>query len=256
MDADLQHPPALIPSLVESWRAGYEIVNARRLDTAGARASKILLSRGFYWAFRRLTGTHLEAGCADFRLMARPAVDAFNRLPERHRFIRGLVHWVGFRQTTLPYHAPRRWAGQPKYTFGHSLRLAVEGMTAFSFYPLRSVAFLGFFVMAASSGFGLCALVAQLVGASGLPLGSWVLIGLNFYGGCQLVTLGILGEYLGRTLEQVKGRPLYIVRSAHGFAAGVHSGHEGVPRHHLVGVAPRAGALDVDSERNITSSEA
>jgi dolichol-phosphate mannosyltransferase len=243
MDADLQHPPSLIPRLLETWRQGYDIVNTIRLDTAGGSASKAVLSRGFYWVFRRVTGTPIEPGSADFRLMARQSVEAFNRLPERHRFIRGLVPWLGFRQTSVTFHAPARWAGRPKYTFRRSLRLALEGITAFTFYPLRFLAIGGFLVMAASAACGLWTLGLQLLSARSVTTTTWLWILLHFYGGSQLATLGIMSEYLGRTLEEVKGRPIYIVRSAHGFPASVHPAGRAIPHPHVTLTA--AGALRV-----------
>ena len=152
--------------------------------------------------------------------MSREPVDALNRLPERHRFIRGLVPWLGFRQTSVPFHAPARWAGRPKYTFRRSLRLALEGVTAFSLFPLRLVAVFGLFVMAASFAYGRLYLVLATVRAD-TPVRGWtsLMICVHFFGGCQLATIGILSEYLGRTLDQVKGRPLFIVRSACGLAS-------------------------------------
>jgi dolichol-phosphate mannosyltransferase len=232
MDADLQHPPSAIPRLLECWRTGFDIVNTVRLDTAGSPAAKAFWSRSFYWVFRRLTGTPLEPGCADFRLMARQAVDALNALPERHRFIRGLVPWLGFRQTSVLFHAPKRFAGAPKYTFRHSLRLALEGITSFGFFPLRAVAILGAATIAASCAYGLATLCSQWLWGHAVSGAVWLLIGLHFYGGCQLVALGIIGEYMGRTLEQVKGRPLYIVRSAHGFTAPTEPERGVIPHPH------------------------
>ena len=164
MDADLQHPPGMIPRLLECWEAGYEVVNTVRLDTEDSTLRKKLFSRAFYWVFKALSGVPIEPGSADFRLMSREPVDALNGLPERHRFIRGLVPWLGFRQTSVTFRAPARWAGRPKYTFRRSLRLALEGVTAFSLYPLRLVAVFGLFVMAVSFTHGLFALLWQLLG--------------------------------------------------------------------------------------------
>jgi polyisoprenyl-phosphate glycosyltransferase len=221
MDADLQHPPRVIPLLLEGWREGFDIVNTVRLDTAAAPAAKKYLSRAFYWIFRRLTGSALEPGSADFRLMSRQTLDALNALPERQRFLRGLVPWMGFRQTSVPFHAPPRWAGSPKYTFSRSLQLALEGITGFSLYPLRWVAILGFLLMSVAGGYALLRLAGQLIGGQRVSATTWLAICLHLYGGAQLAALGIISEYLGRTLDQVKGRPLYIVRSAFGFGTSV-----------------------------------
>src|SRR4029077_17168870 len=126
---------------------GYDVVNTVRLETEGGSLGKKLSSRAFYGVFRALTGFPIEPGSADFRLLAREPLDALNALPERHRFIRGLVPWLGFRQTSVPFRAPARWAGRPKYTFRRSARLALEGVTSFSLYPLRLVAIFGMIVM-------------------------------------------------------------------------------------------------------------
>ena len=137
MDGDLQHPPALIPQLLEQWDAGFDIVNTLRKETSDAGPVKRWASRLFYKAFNWVANVEIRPGGADFRLMSRAAVDGLNRLPERHRFLRGLVPWLGFRQTYLEFTAPCRFAGRPKYTLLRSLRFALDGLTSFTFYPLR-----------------------------------------------------------------------------------------------------------------------
>ncbi len=233
MDADLQHPPGLIPVLIERWQNGFEVVNTVRKGTEDGSLFKNLWSSAFYSVFRRLTGLSIEPGSADFRLMAREPLSALNSLPERHRFIRGLVPWLGFRQTSVTFHAPARFAGRPKYTFGRSLRLALEGITAFSLYPLRLVAALGLTMMAASFAYGLFALLWQLIG--GETIGGWtsLLICIHFLAGCQLASLGIISEYLGRALDQVKGRPQYILRSACGFGGSTTHENGTIPAPHF-----------------------
>jgi dolichol-phosphate mannosyltransferase len=233
MDGDLQHPPSLIPQLLECWRSGYDVVNTVRLDTEGSPRSKKVLSRLFYWTFRRLTGLPLESGSADFRLMGRTAVDALNALPERHRFVRGLVPWLGFYQTTVEFHAPARWAGRPKYTLARSFRLAVEGVTSFNPYPLRPIAILGALLTVVSLAWGLLAGCWHMAGGPALDRFSVMMISFHFFCGCQLAALGIVSEYVGRSLEQVKGRPPYIVRSAIGFRGSRHVGHARLPAPHL-----------------------
>jgi dolichol-phosphate mannosyltransferase len=242
MDADLQHPPRVIPELLAHWQQGFDIVNTIRLDTRATSAAKSYLSRAFYWVFCKVTGAALVPGSADFRLMSRPTVDAFNALPERQRFIRGLVPWLGFRQSGITFHAPARWAGSPKYTFRKSLRLALEGITAFCFYPLRCVGIAGFAVMSCAAGFGLFGLARQFLGGQPVAPATWIAVGLHFYGGSQLATLGIISEYLGRTLDQVKARPVYIIRSAHGCAAPVQTAATAIPHPHLSRIGPRSDA--------------
>jgi polyisoprenyl-phosphate glycosyltransferase len=241
MDGDLQHPPNLIPRLVACWQAGSDVVNTVRLDTENSPVVKKVLSHAFYAIFRLLTGVPIEAGSADFRLMSRETVDVLNGLNERHRFIRGLVPWLGFRQARVTFQAPARWAGQPKYTFRRSLNLALEGITAFNLYPLRLVTVFGLTVLAASSLVGACAILGPLLG--GQPGSGWsgLMICVAFFGGCQLATIGILGEYLGRTLDQVKGRPLYIVRSAYGIEGSSHRDGVTIPAPHFSRDGTRRG---------------
>ena len=197
MDGDLQHPPKLIPRLIACWQAGSDVVNTVRLDTENSPLLKKAMSRAFYAIFRLLTGTAIEAGSADFRLMSRATVDVLNSLNERHRFIRGLVPWLGFRQSSVTFQAPARWAGQPKYTFRRSLRLALEGVTAFNLYPLRLVTVCGLIVVVVSSLVGAWTIVSQLLGAQ--PASGWIdlMNCVAFFGGCQLTSIGVLGEYLG-----------------------------------------------------------
>jgi glycosyltransferase involved in cell wall biosynthesis len=215
MDADLQHPPSLIPRLLERWEDGFDVVNTLRLGTETCSPFKRLFSAGFYCAFRILTGFTIEPGCADFRLMARKPLDALNRLPERQRFIRGLVPWLGFRQTSVTFHASARFSGSPKYTFANSVRLALDGMTAFNLFPLRLVALLGLFVIA-SSFITAVIMHGRAILGGGPSVSGWtsLAISVHFLVGCQLTAMGVLGEYLGRALGQVMGRPHFIVQSS------------------------------------------
>jgi hypothetical protein len=256
MDGDLQHPPSLIPRLIACWEAGNDVVNTVRLDTANSPVLKKAMSRAFYAAFRLLTGSSIEPGSADFRLMSRATVDALNSLNERHRFIRGLVPWLGFRQAHVTFQAPARWAGQPKYTFRRSLKLALEGVTAFNLYPLRLVTVLGLIVLAASSLAGAYTIIARFFG--GQPETGWtsLMICVAFFGGCQLASIGILGEYLGRTLDQVRGRPLYIVRSACGIDRSSERDDVTIPAPHFSRSNPRLGGPALPSVHDGVNSGA
>jgi polyisoprenyl-phosphate glycosyltransferase len=249
MDADLQHPPGLIPILLARWQDGYDVVNTVRLETEDSEISKTLSSRAFYWLFRALTGLAMEPGSADFRLMAREPINALNSLPERHRFIRGLVPWLGFRQTSVSFSAPARFAGSPKYTFRRSLRLALDGITAFNLYPLRLLALLGLALMGVSSAFGLMALCRQLLG--GPSIGGWttLLISVHFLGGCQLASLGIISEYVGRALDQVTGRPLYILSATAGFPCSPTGEKSAVPAPHFSLPARQPAGARSEAER-------
>jgi dolichol-phosphate mannosyltransferase len=216
MDGDLQHPPELIPRLLDKWCEGYEVVNTVRVESEAAPFLDRLWSWVFYRVFNRTTTLAIEPGGADFRLMARVAVDALNALPERHRFVRGLVRWIGFRQTMVPFRAPARFAGRSKYTFARKLRFALEGLTAFSFYPLRLVSALGWVTVLLSMAYGLFAITAHLLGGHTVPGWTSLIVSVVFFGGAQMTVAGILGEYIGRTFEQVLCRPVYIVRESVG----------------------------------------
>ena len=212
LDSDGQHPPELIPELVRRWRDGADIVQTVRLESAGAGPVKRATSRLFYALLNRLAEMDLPEGAADFRLMDRQVVDALNELPERVRFVRALVYWVGFRRDLLPFEAPPRMAGTTKYSFWKMARLALSGITSFSTRPLRIAFFLGVLVTCGALIYGAYVLWCY---ARGIPLvPGWtslllVVLGLS---GMQLVTLGIASEYLARLYTEQKQRPVYVVR--------------------------------------------
>ncbi len=217
MDGDLQHPPAMIPVLLAQFEAGADIVNTHRRTTDDAGLVKRVLSAGFYRAFNWLASVRLEPGSADFRLLSRPVVDVLNEIPEARKFLRGLIPWLGYRQTVVPFDAPARHAGTSKYSWAKNIRLAVDGMTAFSTNPLRKMALGGGIVAGFAFLYGFFAIFAHLFTNATVPGWTSMLVSILFLGGCQLTALGVIGEYCGRILEQVKGRPVYIVRVAAGF---------------------------------------
>jgi dolichol-phosphate mannosyltransferase len=216
LDADLQHPPALFSELLVRWEAGYDVVNTIRITTAGISPGKQACSRLFYRVFNAVSGMRIAAGSADFRLISRRVAEVLCRLPEHRRFFRGLVPWLGFRQTEVRFHAPARPAGRTKYGFLSNLAFALDGMTSFGGAPLRSLAWIGGLIAGASGAIAASALLAVCLGWGKISLEAGVLWGVLFFGGCQLLTAGVLGEYLVRILEQVRGRPLYLVREAAG----------------------------------------
>jgi dolichol-phosphate mannosyltransferase len=247
MDGDLQHPPQLIPTLLDRWRAGYDIVSTVRLETEDINLSKRILSEWFYRVFNIVSSVRIEPGNADFRLMSRAAVDALNELPERHRFLRGLIPWLGFPQTQVEFKAPARWAGRSKYTFLRSIWFAIEGITAFNFNPLRIASVLGGLTMVSSLVAGAISLLLYCLGAG--PTAAWAALASCpvFVAGSHFLALGILGEYVGRTLEQVKGRPLYIVRGSVGFPFSEPESRA-IPAPHLTRAGRRSGSSrEVDS---------
>ena len=218
MDADLQHPPELLPELIAKWREGYEIVYTERQDTADAGLVKRLTSRLFYGAINRASATQIPLNAADFRLLDRQVVDSLARLPERARFLRGLIAWVGYRQTVVPFEAPERAAGTTKYTFRKMLRFAVDAVTSFSSLPLRVAGYLGFLTSFAGFGLGAVTIYQKIfVPDRNLPGYTTIVVLILFLGGLQLLSLGIIGEYIAKIYEEVKGRPLYLVRQAVGF---------------------------------------
>ncbi|MCC7490953.1 MAG: glycosyltransferase family 2 protein [Fimbriimonadaceae bacterium] len=218
MDSDLQHPPELIPTLLERWREGAQIVYTERLDTAGVGPLKRLTSRLFYGLINRASATPIPLNAADFRLLDRQVVDSLQRLPERARFLRGLIAWVGYQQAVVPFRAPARAAGQTKYTFRKMLRFALDAVTSFSSLPLRLASYFGFAVSAAGAVLGLATVADYLLRPGRNEPGYTTIVCLILLiGGLQLVSLGIIGEYIARIYEEVKGRPLYLIRETVGF---------------------------------------
>lgn len=215
MDADLQDPPELLPELIARWREGYDVVYAVRARRHGETTFKLLTAAAFYRLLRRITRVDIPVDTGDFRLMSRRAVLAFRRMPERHRFTRGMVSWLGFRQIGVPYVRAARHAGETKYPLRKMLRLASDGITSFSYLPLQLATYLGLLV----SGLAFVALAATLVlKLAGAHL-AWVWVALSalaLLGGAQLVAVGLLGEYVGRVLDEAKRRPLYLVRETVG----------------------------------------
>jgi glycosyltransferase involved in cell wall biosynthesis len=212
MDSDLQHPPSLIPELVRQWRAGHDVVNAIRQRTDGEGWFKGLSSRGFYWLLNALSGTKVPAGAADFCLLSRRVCQSLRDMPERHRFLRGLVSWAGFDRAMVPYVAPARAAGQTKYSMVKMVGLALDAVFSFSAEPLRLALRAGLGVTI----FGFAYLAYALIYGyllSGLVPGYSSLIALMMIlGGSQLMFIGLIGQYLARVFEEVKGRPIYLLK--------------------------------------------
>jgi polyisoprenyl-phosphate glycosyltransferase len=213
IDADLQDPPELISELVARWKDGVEVVNAVRTERKGESAFKLATARWFYRLIRRWTDLDLQVDAGDFRLMDRVVVDALCDMPERYRFIRGMVAWVGFRQEAVGYQRDERYAGTSKYPLRSMLRLALTAITSFSFVPLQIGAFIGFLIAAFALVAVPVVIVLRLLGERGLGGQTTVLIAILFFGGLQLAFLGVLGEYLGRLYIEAKQRPLYVLRN-------------------------------------------
>jgi len=215
LDSDLQHPPALIPVLLEKWKEGHDVVLTLREDDPRLSLTKRLTSRVFYRLMAMVSDTELRAAAADFRLMSRRAVDALVRLRETHRFLRGMVSWVGFRTTTVPYAPASRAAGVSKYTLRKMLSLASDGLLSFSRLPLRLSLYLGGAMTALALGLTGWAVLRALFGAGPVDWGWYLLMAtVLLVGGCVLGSLGVVGAYVGRIYEQVKGRPIYLLKDA------------------------------------------
>jgi glycosyltransferase involved in cell wall biosynthesis len=219
MDADLQDPPEVVPDLVARWREGYEVVYAVREQREGEAWVKRVTAAWFYRVLRRLASVNMPVDVGDFRLVDRQALGAFRSMRERRRYVRGMFSWVGFRQTGVLYKRPERFAGEPKYSFSKSLRLAVDGIVSFSNAPLRLALIWGFFFAAASFVIGIAAIVAKLAGAFVVPGWASIFVVVSFLGGIQLMLMGMMGLYIGRIYEEVKARPLYVIRETHGLGA-------------------------------------
>lgn len=217
IDADLQHPPELIAEMVAKWREGYEVVYAVRSSRAYQSRPARIFTQMFYWMFDRLSDVPLPRGAGDFRLMDRRVVDVINRMPERTRFMKGIFAWVGFRQTGIAFMPARRHEGSSKWGFIRLLRFAFDGLTAFSNFPLKVWGLIGASISALAFVYIVVRLLRTLFYGIDVPGYESIIVTILFLGGMQLLTLGIIGDYLGRVFDEVKGRPLYIVRAAYGF---------------------------------------
>ena len=214
IDADLQDPPEVILQLADKWREGYEVVYAVRAEREGESWFKLWTASLFYRIISGITDVNIPLDTGDFRLMDRKVVDVLKQMKERHRFPRGMSAWVGFKQIGVEYKRAARTAGVTKYPFSKMLKLALNAITGFSYFPLQVATFFGF----VSAGVAILAIpvvtALRLAGSHFFEGQTTTLVSVLFLGGVQLISLGILGEYIGRLYDEAKGRPLYIVREA------------------------------------------
>jgi dolichol-phosphate mannosyltransferase len=214
IDADLQDPPEVILEMVKKWKEGYEVVYAVRAEREGESWFKLWTASLFYRLIYRITDVEFPLDTGDFRLMDRKVVDVMKSMRERHRFPRGMSAWIGFKQVGVEYKRAARFAGETKYPFKKMLRLALNAITSFSYFPLQLATYIGFF----SAGIAILAIpvvvIMRMTGSQAFFGQATTLISVLFLGGVQLISLGILGEYIGRLYDEAKGRPLYIVREA------------------------------------------
>ena len=218
IDADLQDPPELIPELISKWREGYDVVYATRTQRDGETIIKKFTSHVFYRIIKLMTRFDIPMDTGDFRLMDRRVVKSLKRLREQHRFMKGLFSWVGFKQVSVPYHRNPRFAGKTKWNYWKLWNFALEGITSFSYAPLQFATYFGLSVALFSFIYGTFLLTKTLFYGNPVPGYPSLMVAILFLGGVQLLTIGMIGEYLGRTYNESKHRPLYIVRDTYGIS--------------------------------------
>lgn len=214
IDADLQDPPEVMLEMIQRWREGYQVVYGIRSEREGETWFKKTTASLFYRMIARITDVKIPLDTGDFRLMDRSVVKVMNSMREKHRFLRGMSSWVGYRQIGVSYHRAARFAGETKYPLKKMLKLALNAVTSFSYFPLQLATYVGFI----SAGISIVAIpiviILRLTGSQAFFGQATTLLAVLFLGGVQLISLGILGEYIGRIYDEVKGRPLYIVSEA------------------------------------------
>ena len=210
IDADLQDPPEVIPRFIEKWEEGFDVVYGTRESRKDESKMKLWTAALFYRLLKTIIKIDIPVDVGDFRLMSKRAVKYFRELRERDRFVRGLVSWIGFRQTGVTYEREKRYAGETKYPYTKMIKFALDGITSFSSFPLKLATWLGYFTSFLAFLY-LCSVFIQKV--LGYTVHGWatIMVGMLFIGGVQLICLGIVGEYIGRIFNEIKQRPLYII---------------------------------------------
>jgi polyisoprenyl-phosphate glycosyltransferase len=211
IDSDLQDPPELIPQLVETWHDGYDVVYAVRSSRAGEARTRLAAISLFYRVLAAITATEIPRDVGDFRLLSRRAADALGAMPERARFLRGMTGWIGYRQTSVEYARDARFAGESKYPFGKLVRLALDGIVSFSLAPIRLVTAIGFALVVFCAGVLVWTLYVRFFTAHHPQGWTSVIAVVLLLGGVQLLSLGVIGQYVARIFEEAKQRPLYFV---------------------------------------------
>jgi polyisoprenyl-phosphate glycosyltransferase len=234
LDADLQDPPEVITTMLDHWRAGCDVVYAVREQRDGESRFKLSTARWFYRLFDKLAQVELQQNSGDFRLLDRRPLDALLSMRERNRFLRGMTVWVGYTQAAVPYHRDSRYAGETKYTLPRMLRFSLDAISSFSHRPLQLATLLGF-IISTLAFIAIPVVVVLRILGSYLPGFSAVTILILLLGGIELIAIGIIGEYVGRIYDEVKGRPLYLVRARRNISdVGVAADTSGLPPVHAV----------------------
>ena len=217
MDADLQDPPEVVLEMAARWREGFDVIYGVREERTGETRFKKATASAFYRLLRRISNIDVPLDVGDFRLVDRRALEAFKSMRETNRYVRGMFSWIGFRQVGVSFQRDERFAGDTKYPLTKMLKFAADGVVSFSAAPLRLALNLGFAVSALSFAFGVVALISKLAGLYSIPGLASIAVFVAFLGGIQLLVLGLMGEYIARIHDEVKDRPLYLVRDTHGF---------------------------------------
>jgi glycosyltransferase involved in cell wall biosynthesis len=225
MDADLQDPPELIEALIAKWQEGYDVVYATRRSRDGESWLKRFTANAFYKTIAQMSQVPIPANTGDFRLLDRRVVEALKQMPERTRFMKGLFSWVGFKQISVLYDRSPRYKGTTKWNYWRLWNFAIDGITSFSFLPLKVWGYIGIVLSLITLLYAAFLVIRTLIFGIDVPGYASLMVAVLFLGGIQLITLGVIGEYLGRVYEEVKGRPLYLVRDSFGFESDRQASH-------------------------------
>jgi len=217
IDADLQDPPELIAEMIEKWQQGYDVVYASRRVRIGESWLKRFTAEGFYQVINKLSRVPIPPNTGDFRLIDRRVVESIKKMPERQRFMKGIFAWVGYKQTSILFDREPRYQGQTKWNYWKLWDFAIDGITSFSFLPLKVWTYVGLIIALVSLVYASFLMLRTIILGIDVPGYASLMVAVLFLGGIQLLTLGIIGEYIGRVYEEVKGRPLYLVRDCYGF---------------------------------------
>ena len=217
IDADLQDPPELIAEMIEKWHEGYDVVYASRRVRIGESCLKRFTAEGFYQVINKLSRVPIPPNTGDFRLIDRRVVESIKKMPERQRFMKGIFAWVGYKQTSILFDREPRYQGQTKWNYWKLWNFAIDGITSFSFLPLKVWTYVGLIIALVSLVYASFLILRTIIFGIDVPGYASLMVAVLFLGGIQLLTLGIIGEYIGRVYEEVKGRPLYLVRDCYGF---------------------------------------
>jgi len=217
IDADLQDPPELIAEMIEKWHEGYDVVYASRRVRIGESWFKRFSAEGFYQVINKLSRVSIPPNTGDFRLIDRRVVESIKKMPERQRFMKGIFAWVGYKQTSILFDREPRYQGQTKWNYWKLWNFAIDGITSFSFLPLKVWTYVGLIIALVSLVYASFLILRTIILGIDVPGYASLMVAVLFLGGIQLLTLGIIGEYIGRVYEEVKGQPLYLVRDCYGF---------------------------------------